>query len=320
MRKQRKADPKFFPFAPGIPWRLEWRGGVKPEMDMELWKEKCSEREFVVFCFGGPMEVVFALSAAKMINLTFPDKTIYFKGLERYYDIVSYFGNVELVDINFKERDVKKYTTPLFFDEKEHVFVNMLKGYIREQHWTGRDSIKSRRLICHQAFRNSLAKWSRDYVLSPLFSVGLDSWCRINKFDPRQKFALIIPDNDTEFHDPVLNWTDSNIKEFIAMMKGAGIETIVYGRERLSTNGIFIRDNRTLLLDLIRKADFLLSNSFDWQVIGLLQNENVAIATKKLKKQWDILKNADFLLANNYILSDDHWVSPMDAFLVFKEQ
>ena len=63
-----KYSTKYFPFSPGIPWKIKNNKYVVPEITTDTWKDTLKDRDIVILSHGGLLESFFSLYFVAAIN------------------------------------------------------------------------------------------------------------------------------------------------------------------------------------------------------------------------------------------------------------
>ena len=315
MKQKIKYRDKFFPFSPGIPWKIDRGKYIIPEIDFEIWHRVLDGRKIIITVFGGLIESFFSLCAAEAITSFESSNQIFWLGNPDYSFFVQAQGLCKSSLINLSSEILKKYPVPLFLDNKGNAYLNILNNYMFRTSYWGKYLEEVRFPIFEQMARNIMIPW-RDYVpkLRNIGSDFLDELYRLGRIRLNSKIITIIL-NDTK--DDLLLWSLQNIKEFSQLASHKGWKVIVFTKKIslfYGSNILVFEYNYKNILQILNKSWLVLSNDIHWLLIALIVSD-ANIISRPLNDQYSLFKNAEFLGVNNDIFTDRN-LYPIDVFRI----
>jgi hypothetical protein len=219
-------------------------------------------------------------------------------------------------DINLTPDRLKSYPTPIFFDQEDNAYFNVLNNYLVKTAYWGKYPEPVREPVTEQIFRNVMVPW-HEYIpnLRKLGTEFYDELCQTGRIHERSRIVLIILDPSK---DDVLQWDLQHIKAFSQLALHKGLKVIVFTHEtgRFYGSKIMAQEyNPRNILQVMRQSWMVLSGDIRWLLIALMVSEAKVIA-RQVDGPFDLFKNAEFLKAQNDIFTDRNWVSPIDAFTI----
>jgi len=155
-----KVKTRFFPFSPGIPWLIDSYLYIIPKIDFETWKTVISNRNIVITVFGGLLESLFSLCVAEAVNSFDPNHKIQWIGKEEYFPLLRYQGICKPSPINLTQKILKKYPVPLFLDNEDNAYFNILHNYKIKTTYHGKYPYTVKLPVLEQLSRNILIPWN----------------------------------------------------------------------------------------------------------------------------------------------------------------
>lgn len=312
MRKAIKYKPKFFPFSPGIPWKVQSGKYIIPEIDFETWHKVLDGKNIIITVFGGLIESFFSLCAAEAIS-HLGQYNIYWLGNNNYNSFIKFQGLCKLSNINLTKDHLHNYPVPLFFDNDNNAYINILNNYlIRKAYWNKYPEVVDRPIF-QQMSDNILLPWNNNIPnLRNLGSNFFDDLYNIGRIKKTSKIISIIL-NDT--NNNVLGWSVQNVKGFSQLASHKGWKVIVFSKNINMFHGsniLAFEYSINNILQIIRKSWVVLSNDINWLLVSLLISD-AKIISNNVYNQYNLFKNAEFIGAQNDIFTDRN-VLPVDAF------
>lgn len=313
MRKKQKYNPRFFPFSPGIPWKIDRGKYIIPEIDFESWHKILEGREIIITAFGGLIESFFSLCVAEVIS-SFNTRQIYWLGNPEYSFFIRAQGLCKLSIVNLHPNILKKYPTPLFLDNGGNAYFNILNNYIERISYWGQYPEVLNTPVLEQIAKNIMIPWNNCYIpkLRGLGNDFLDELQKIGRIKQSSKIISIIL---SDVKQDLLNWTSQNIKEFSQLAYHKGWKVIVFTNKKsifYGSNILAFDYNQLNILQCIKKSWVVISNDINWQLIALAISD-CNIISRPIDNAYSLLKNAEFLESNNGIFIERN-LSPIDAF------
>lgn len=289
---------KYFPFSPGIPWKIKRNKYIIPEIKYELYNKIIKNKNIVTLCFGGFFESYFSLFIIEALNDLSLSNKIYFKGDSRFNYLVHSQGIASIFPYDLNKDFGFKYPAPLFLDDSNNVYVNCLNDYIIARGFKGTGTWPVKRPVTKQIFTNSMLNWDEKF---PIFrneeNIKFLNWCKLYKFHYRKPYAFILPfETGLSNHNvSCLNWSIYDIKKFAAMVKQY-INVVVCTKTPelfLNSDVYAINVDVSLIVSLLQNCSFLLSKEVDYILCALCMNKYVF--SEILEKPFDIESNLKFL-------------------------
>lgn len=314
MVKQYK--PKYFPFSAGIPWKVERGKYIIPEIDSVTWHKVIGDRDIVITAFGGIFESFFSLSVAEAINAFDSSHKLYWLGNPSYEFFVRAQGLCKVSNINLSLDILKSYPVPLFFDQGNNAYINVLNNYlIRTSYW-GKYPQQVNTPVVEQIFRNAMIPWQNYIpVMRKIGSEFYDELEKTNRLTYRSRIVTIV---HFPCKDDVLRWNVHNIKEFAQLVGVKGLKVVLFTHNPSLFHGtkmIVHQYDIRKILQVIQKSWMVLSTDIHWLLITLMISDAKMIL-KNVNGPYDLFKNAEVLKVQNDIFTDQKWVSPVDAFTI----
>ena len=311
---ERKYKPKFFPFSAGIPWKVERGKYIVPGIDAETWAKVLDGRNIVITVFGGLFESFFSLPVIEGLLSFDSDHQVSWLGHQQFASLVRLQGLAKISTIDFSPDGIVNYPVPIFFDANNNAYFNLLHNYmVRTSYW-GKYAEVVNIPATEQIFQNAMIPWRRPN-LRHLGHEFIDELSKVGFIRPKSKVVLII-------HKPtqndVLGWNIQNIKEFAQLASHKGLKVIVFTTTPNMFHGskiIAIEYDMRKIIQTMKIAWMILSTDISWLMIGLLVSE-AGLMARQVDNQFDLLKNAEFLKAQNDIFTDRQLISPIDAFTI----
>lgn len=313
------AGIRYFPFAPGVPWKL--RGGryVVPEINAYAWNHALKDRDVVVALgHGGLFEAFASLSIMETVNCLSPGKTIYWAGNPKFNQLVRLNGLARLAPFDLPQELLDNYPVPLFLDQKRHAIFNCLNNYRVVKTYAGDIGYKDKRSAFRQIASNSTQSWSESYL--PTFRTSgcppeLTAWAKVSRFHFTQPYVCIFPDRGvSEHHISVLRWNANHLKSFAALLRSTGITVVV------CTNDVRSFYNSELhvvspkidnVIYLMQHAKAVLSEEVDYLLIANAVS-NAALIARIIRGEFSLNKNNRFLGRQNVIYTPRE-LNPIDV-------
>jgi len=322
MPRKKRISSKFFPFSPGIPWKIERGKYILPQISSNIWNQVLVDKNIVITVpFGGLLESFFSLSVAEALNF-FDGKNhkVFWLGPSQY-SIFPRLQNLSTICYkNITKEILEKYPAPIFFDQQNNVYINILHNYLTRYSYWGLYPEPVDTPILFQIFKNMCIPFDKKYIphLRKMHGISFaDKLYETNKLRPRNKFVLIILDeNSTE---NTLNWSVRNIKEFNQLATTKRLKTVVFTKninKFYGSNILCFEYNIKNILDLISKSWMILSNKIDWTFIGMVLSGETHLVARETKGPYDLFSNAELISAENSIFTDRNPLSPIDVFSI----
>jgi len=280
---------KYFPFSPGIPWKMRKGKYLIPEIEQGVWERAVKNKDGVVLCYGGFLESLFSLAYGEMLVRVKPQMKLFWAGNPAFHAMIKEHGLFKPIDFpNISH----KYPVPLFMND-HFVYFNCLNNYLIRSPWYGEPKKINRNLISKQLFCNSLVEWSSRYV--PNIRHGSDK---------TGKYVLIILNEHNHDFD-TLNWDWQYVREFASMMHGS-IPVVVMAEKDMphySKHYEFQKlQQHHITLNMLNNAWMVLSNDVHFLIAAILLQRPHILSLPFKDNRFHLLKNAEFLDNESVIL------------------
>lgn len=314
--KPKNYKPKYFPFSAGIPWKIDRGKYIIPEIDSVTWEKVTEGRDIIVTAFGGLFESFFSLSIIEALNSFDASRKLYWLGNPSYEFFVRAQGLSSVSNINLTPEILKSYPVPLFFDQDNNAYMNVLNNYlIRTSYW-GKYPQQVDSPVVQQIFNNALVPW-QDYIprMRKIGSEFYNELEKVNHITYKSKIVTIIHNTN---NDDTLNWNVHNIKEFAQLAMVNGLKVVLFTHNPLIFHGtkmIVHKYDIRKIAQVLQKSWMVLSTDVHWLLISLMISDS-KIISKHINGPYDLFKNAEILNVQNDIFTDKNWVSPIDAITI----
>jgi hypothetical protein len=318
MKPKRKYKARYFPFSPGIPWKMERGKYVIPEIDFETWHKILDDRDIIITAFGGLLESFLSLGAAEALSSIDSAHQVYWLGNPEYSFLVRLQGLCKISVINLTKDILKQYPVPLFLDGKGNAYLNVLNNYMQRTSYWGKCQEEVTAPVVEQISRNIMIPWE-SYVpkLRNLGTEFIDELYKTGRIRQTAKIISIIL-NDT--NNDLLKWSLQNFKEFSQLASHKGWKVVVFTNNTSLFHGsniLAVEYNTRHILQVIKKSWVVMSNDINWSLMALMISE-AKLISKPIDNQYNLFKNAEFLGANNDIFTDRS-LSPIDVFEICED-
>jgi len=324
---EKRVSIKYFPFAPGIPWKLYRGKYVIPEIVKESWDLATADRDAVILAHGGLLESFFSLSMAEALNKIEPNKRLLWAGNEAFKAIPTMNGLAKLMSIP----DIReKYPVPLFFSQDSNLlFFNCLNNYLFTRTYYGTGNYGNSKPVLKQISSNFLIDWKNEYLPVVRHSDSEDKyqkWAKSVGFKNNGRYIVVLADDICHsLHDiSCLDWNMRRISELAALVKRFGFSVVsvspVTNTMYFGTHIFHAPADLEIIINLLMKAKIVLSKQIDFLFLAMMLGEAhmvCKIISKKLK-HLNLYQNADFLGASN-VISTMNEVTPLDVQLLCKD-
>lgn len=294
---------RYFPFSPGIGWKIKSGKYVVPEVHLDVWKKIIKNKSITVVCYGGLFESYLSLSYLEMLNYITPKNKLFWCGNDEFSSLVSLNGLAQLTD-NCPPHSLRNYPVPIFMDTTGDVYFNCLNNYQKIAPYYGGKGYKDKTTIAKQLFRNSTLPWELQYL--PKFRNiennydGLGTWIRATRFNVNKPYVCICLETKFSNH-PVktLTWNEDDIKYFADILSRQGISTVVITRHpgKFYNPAFYCLPSLKLdtILPFLYNAEAILSDEIDLLLVGMISSSTSKVITRQINKTYDLHKNAHYL-------------------------
>lgn len=319
---------KFFPFAPGIPYKLRHRKIIIPTVNGEILSQIFANKQSVVVAHGGLIESFFSFSIIEALHLIHPTKQFYWLGDNRFHELLNRNNLAKPSKVVFSKEFAESYPVPIFLDKLNCSYMNCLNNYLNIKTFDQVHVRRSKDPILKQIFDNSLMPWDLRYIpkiRKQELSHEVNEWSKINKFYFNKPFVLINTDNSFSDHNvSCLDWSVQEIKSFGAMLHSFGISVVVATKNKSAYYDsciISVTPNLDFMFSLIPKAILIMSEKIDWLLVGALISDAKLVMKETKRKivqrvhksEYDLINNCKFLGLNPDIYMEKE-IKPIDIF------
>ena len=312
---------KFFPFSPGIPWKIKNSKWVVPEIDHEIWNKAVSERDVVVCAHGGLFESLMSLSFIEALKINNTSFGVQWLGHAGYQPLAWAQGLSQPCSVKLEKEQLSQYPVPLFFDAENRAYMNALNNYIETVSWNGKHRFSNKAPLAKQIFSNSMVGWSEEYIPKLRRARELKKykeWKRAYGFN-RNRYVLVVLGTGFSKHDvDCLGWNERHVRALAGMIHQFELPVVVATHHpgRLhGTNVTIAPMDLEVLIGLMSHARAVLSQDWDWLMTALMVSNASVIATRTTGV-FDLYRNAEFLSVTNdiFTVGDSSSIAPMDVF------
>lgn len=317
-----KISIKYFPFSPGVPWKIKSGKYIVPQISNAIWAKSIESRDPIIVSNGGLLEAYFSLVILEMLNTTFINKKKYWIGDVKFKNLIGINNLASTIDDQKIDNNMlSSYPVPMFMDKMNNIYFNVMCSYIKHNSFTETNNHKNYRPLAEQLINNSTQNWNSDFI-PKMRNWGnipneINEWAKVNKFNMSKPFVLIMLDKANSIHNKsCLGWSDMETKALSAMLIPHGIQTIVFSNDMFKsyTNSSFLlKPNIYWFLFMLKSASMILSDSIDYLLISLMYS--TTLVCKKLKNSFNILSNAKFLNSESVIYE----TNKLTPFYVFQK-
>src|SRR6266581_2892356 len=291
----------YFPFLPGIP--LQVNGNIKRELDADSWNRLLENRNPIITCFGGLWESYLSLSYVEALNRFYPSKQLYINTDQKFNKLIELNNIAKPIQLISSDL-IKNYPVPLFFNDGNDTFFNCLYNYLYSIDIAKKSKPhKNYGPIAKQLFRNSFLPWDINFIpkLRKLQEpIEFIKWKESKRFNIDKPYILIFPDKtDLSIHSfSELGWSIPQIKSFVSMCAGSGINSVIITKNigrYTGINSLVIEPKIEQILYLIEKCSYRLSEEVDFLLLALTHSKNATVIGRLNKKQYSLKSNQKFL-------------------------
>lgn len=299
----------YFPFLPGVP--LHVSGNIiKRELDSNSWNKLLTERNPIITCFGGLFESYLSLSFAEALNRFYPSKQLYLNIDQKFNKLIELNNIAKPTQLISKDL-IKKYPFPLFFNDGYETFFNYSYNYLYSIDLAQKSKPhRNYAPIAKQLFRNSFLPWDINFIpkLRKLQEpLEFTTWKNSKRFNIDKRYILIFPDKtDLSIHSfSELNWSVAQVKSFVSMCAGSGINSVIITKNTgryTGINSLVIPPNIEQILYLIEKCSYILSEEIDFLLLSMLLSKNSTIIGRFHKNSYSLKSNQKFFQTDKKIV------------------
>lgn len=302
-----KANIKYFPFCPGIPWKFKNGKYVIPTLDKTSWDRLLNNRNPVVLCFGGLIESVVSLSILEALNNNLINKNLNWCGDQRFNQLV-YLNGLASTELNLSEDIVFKYPLPIFLDKEKFAYFNCLNNYIDVYSISKSSYYYDKRPIFQQIFEKSCLEWNNFFPKFRRLAEPIEfrNFERSKRFNFKKPFILLIPDKTgwSDHNFSYLGWKIHDIRSFSAIISNLGFNLVIMSpqiHKYQAIKALHLKPNLEHLIWLLSKAKVILSEDIDILLLGLLTS-SAKIISLNTSAEFSLIKNKNFVKAENKII------------------
>lgn len=315
------AKVKFFPFAPGIGWKLKLSKYIVPEVSLDTWKKITKDKSITVICHGNLIESFFSLSYLEMLNYFAPQNKIFWSGNPKFLDLVKLNNIAKPSNENLADL-VDKYPIPIFMDKLGDVYFNCLNHYKVTKPYYGGKGYKDTACVSKMALKNLTVPWNIQYI--PKFrNINFPSreflnWAKVARIDLNKPYVCFFYKNDVSgYKISTLNWNENQLKALAAMLRQQGILPLMFSNQAGKFYGssfYCLRFNFETIIGLLEKAQAVLSNEIDFIILAMIVSKRSKIIMNEISKQYRVARDIRFLGLERSNIYAKWALTPLDAF------
>ncbi len=311
---------RYFPFSPGIGWKIKNGKYIIPEINLDVWKKIVHGKKITVVAHGGLLESYFSLCYLEILNYLVPSNKIHWCG-NIFFNPLVHLNGIATVNINCPQSILSKYPTPIFMDKDKNIYFNCLNNYQIVKPYYGGSGYKDKSPIIKQILRNSLTSWENHYA--PKFrklgslSDSFVNWSKANKFNLRNPYICFFYDIGWSEHKLNFKWNENQVKSLAAMLKQQGISTLLFTKypyKFYNSSAYCIGTDLENIINLIPKSIAVLSDCVDFSFLAMMLSDSSKIIMKSTGRKFSPLSNVKFigLPRNNIVIKK--CLTPLDVF------
>jgi len=300
---------KYFPFSPGVPWKLNYSKYIVPEVPESILYDHLKEKKIIVAAYGGLLESFFSLSILELINYKLPSLELFWAGNSEYNKLIELNGLAKIYSGEVNDEVLLRYPVPLFFDKANRAYFNCLNNYLDVKTYYLTKGYRNRRAAIKQIIDNGL--FFSDKMFLPELR-GLDGCPKelennlaASNIHLDRPYVLVFPDRQpsSNHSEECLGWNVSQIKAFGALLGRFNIPLIVLSKNPQNYFYSFVNAfdfHIDSLLYLILGAKYVLSSSIDVLLLSIAISD-ARIISLPTAEEFKLKKNAKFISRRNYI-------------------
>lgn len=313
-----KISTRYFPFSPGIGWKIKNGKYIIPEINLDVWNKVTANKDITVVAFGGLIESYLSLCYLEMLNYIIPGNTLYWCGDARF-DSMAILNGIAIPEQTVPKPILSKYPAPIFLDANKNVYFNCLNNYLTVKPYYGGKGYLDKTPIAKQLLRNSTMPWDNQYI--PKFRklaipASLLQWSKIVKFDVNKPFVCLFQRLGWSNHKAsALGWNEVQIKALSSMLRQRGISTIIFTHNPgkfYGSSAYCLTPSMEHILYAIHKAKAILSEEVDFLLLAMMSS-NAKVIMKKVSKHLSPIQNSRYLGIHKSIFVGKRW-SPPEVF------
>ncbi|MHA2426871.1 MAG: hypothetical protein ACXADB_02435 [Candidatus Hermodarchaeia archaeon] len=308
----------FFPFSPGIPWKIKNGKYVVPELPVSCFMDVLQKHDAVVSVFGGFLESFYSLSILEAINRTSPATKLFWCGDDRYHHLLDVNGLAKPFD-EISQSDLDRFPTPIFFDKNDRAYFNCLNNYLDVQTYYLKQGYRDRRPVIEQIVEKSTIGWDirhmpqlRHFQKPP----DIDHYLRMYRLHVNGPFVLLFPDGDNYSQHDVdcLGWELHHVRSAAAILQQRNIPLVLM-TDNINRYAYSQAKILPLRIDfaiyLMKKASAILSKNIDFPLVSFAISDAKVVSVEH-KHEYNLSKNLHFIDCNNDIYTKEV-LSPIDV-------
>ena len=311
---------RFFPFSPGIPWKLKKGKYILPDVPFAHLIKLLQNKELVVTAFGGLLESYYSLSILEIFHAIDSSFPLFWNGNKNFEELVNLNGLAQVTNI-MSPKTLGRFPSPIFFDQENRAYFNCLYNYIDIYTYYLKFGYINSLPLVQQILNNSCV--SADYfVFSKLRRLeqpaNLSFHLQSNKIDLSLPYILLFPDEGISIHQDVccLDWSINDIGAFNAMLFGHDIQLIIITHNRqkyFGNNSLKVLPfDLSAVFYLLPQAKAVLSKEIDLLLIANHLSDAMLFSSPQ-SKPFQLSKNSKFLQKEN-VIYDREEVDPQLVF------
>lgn len=308
MSSNHKFSYRFFPFSPGVKWKMNNHIYISPDVPIISFDYRLKDKNVTVCAYGGFIETFLSLSILEMINHYSNTSNLFWCGYDTYYNLLNLQGIAKPYKGIINKNILKRYPIPLFFDRDDNSYFNCLNNYLRVTAFNFSNSYKDQRPIIEQVVEKGLFKWNNNFIpklrnLDNCENV-LKKYKGLSKFSIDKPFIILVNDSTgySNHTFKCIDWNYNQVKSFISMFNNIKMQIVILSNKQkyFGHNISTFPFNIELFTYLIKNGNYLISRDIDLLLYALMMS-NISLISEETFFAQSIIKNAEFLNKNNDI-------------------
>jgi len=312
-----KFNVRYFPWAPGIPWKVNAHKYIVPELPPDLIYNLLSQKETIIYCHSGFLDSFYSFCLSEWIKTILPKKKIYWSGNQEFSDLTRITGLTFKSTISLDKDLLEKFPTPIFLDKNKRVYYNIVNNIYKTKSIDSKNSYVKKTSVIRLLRKNFCVDLKNEYfpkIRNLALSSKLNALVKSNKFNWKQTaiiFPFISKHSNSNFR--CLNWSIQEYKALISILKSKNIKSIIINETGHNPffGETFLNWNLDDVVFLLQKCNYVFSESPDYPLVGFSIG-NFKTMTNKTNTCFALLKNSKILDKQENVFSFKK-VTPIDV-------
>lgn len=299
---------RYFPFSPGIPWKIKRGKYIVPELTSDAWTKATKSRDVIVLAHGGLIESFVSLSLFEALNYASSPSKLMWAGNPQFESIVKMNGLGAICPVPIPPKTVQDYPVPVFLDKSSNTYFNCLNNYLDVKTFYGEIGFKDHRPIVQQIVTNFVIPWENRFIPrqrnNQLSKKDLESWAKISRFQFNRPYVCVFPDRGLSQHNlSTLGWNEAEVKALASMLRQKGISCLVFTNNAgkyYASHAHVLPAKPEYMVMMLEFAKAVLSEEVDQLIIAEMISSSKIIA-RPSKNEVNLYKNRRYLKSSNVI-------------------